>query len=135
MKLYEFEGFKLFRHQGIPVPSYALAASPEDAKERAQEIGLPVVIKAQVLTGGRYLAGGVKTVESPDKVEEVAHRILSSPLSGFPVHQVLVTRKVETTQEYYLGVTIDGYQGAPVAILSTAGGVSIEGVAREPILS
>ena len=68
--------------------------------------------------------------ESLDKVEGVAHRILNSSLRGSPVHQVIVTQKVERAREYYLGVTVDGYHGTPVAILSTAGGVSIEGVAR-----
>ncbi len=59
MRLYEFEGIELFRREGIPVPEYALAVSPEEAQDRAQAIGLPVVLKAQVLVGGRWLAGGV----------------------------------------------------------------------------
>ncbi len=130
MRLYEFEGFDLFRREGIPVPTYALAASPQEAQEKAQEVGLPVVVKAQVLTGGRGLAGGIRTAEALEEVETVTQRILSHPLRGYPVHQVMVTRKVEKVREYYLGVTIDGYRGTPVVILSTAGGVSIEGVAR-----
>ena len=130
MRLYEFEASDLFRREGIPVPEYALAASSQEAREKAQMVGLPVVIKAQVLTGGRWLAGGVQTAESLDQVEKIAHRILGSTIRGLPVQQVMVTQKVETAREYYLGVTIDGYQGTPVAILSTAGGVSIEGVAR-----
>jgi succinyl-CoA synthetase beta subunit len=89
-----------------------------------------VVIKAQVLVGGRGLAGGVQTAESLDQVEEVAHRILNSPIRGLPVHRVMVAQKVEVAQEFYLGVTVDGYNGTPVAILSAAGGVSIEEMAR-----
>ncbi len=130
MRLYEFEGIELFRRKGIPVLNYGLAASPEEARESAQKIGLPVVIKAQVLTGGRYLAGGVQTAESLDGVERATRRILGLSVRGFPVHRVMVVKKVETVREYYLGVTIDGYQGTPLAILSTAGGVSIEGVSR-----
>jgi len=130
MRLYEFEGSDLFRREGIPVPDCAVAASPQEARQRAEEIGLPVVIKAQVLVGGRGLAGGVQTAESLDQVEEVAQRILSSPIKGLPVHRVMVARKVEMAQEFYLGVIVDGYNGTPVAILSAAGGVSIEELAR-----
>ncbi|MFC2011239.1 succinate--CoA ligase subunit beta [Chloroflexota bacterium] len=130
MRLYEFEGYDLLQQEGIPVPDYALATSPQEARQKAQDLGLPVVIKAQVPVGGRGLAGGIKTAESLDEVETFTQRILSFPLRGYPVHKVIVTRKVEKVREYYLGVTIDGHRGTPVVILSTAGGVSIEGVAR-----
>jgi len=130
VRLYEFEGSDLFRREGIPVPDCAVAASPQEARQKAEEVGLPVVIKAQVLVGGRGLAGGVQTAESLDQVEEVAHRILNSPIRGLPVRRVMVAQKVEVAQEFYLGVTVDGYNGTPVAILSAAGGVSIEEMAR-----
>ncbi|MCX6013309.1 MAG: succinate--CoA ligase subunit beta [Chloroflexi bacterium] len=130
MKLYEFEGSELYRQEGIPVPNYALASSPEEAREKAKEIGLPVVIKAQVLIGGRGLAGGIKTAKNLDEVEAVAQRILNSQIRGYPVHKVMITQWVEKKREYYLGITVDGYRGTPVVSLSTAGGVSIEGVAR-----
>ena len=130
MRQYEFEGINLFRKEGIPVPDYALATSSQEAREKAQEIGLPVFLKAQVLTGGRWLAGGVKTAESLDQVEEVTRHILGLSIRGYPVHNVMVTRKVRAVREYYLGITIDGYGGTPVAILSTVGGVTIERVAR-----
>jgi succinyl-CoA synthetase beta subunit len=130
MKLYEFEGIELFRREGFPVLDYALAASPEEAREKAQELGFPVVIKAQVLTGGRYLSGGVQTAQSPEQVEKSARRILGLSIGGFPVKKVMVTRKVATTREFYLAVTLDEYQGTSVVMLSSVGGVSIEGVAR-----
>ena len=76
MRLYEFEGSDLFRREGIPVPDYTIASSSQEARQKAQEMGLPVVIKAQVLTGGRWLAGGVKIAGSLDQVEELSHRIL-----------------------------------------------------------
>lgn len=131
MKLYEFEGSDLFRREGIPVPDYALAASPEEARQKAQEIGLPVMIKAQVLAGGRYLAGGVQTAQSLDEVEKVTSRILGLSIGDLPVQQVMVVRKVESAREFYLGVTVDEYHGTPVAILSAEGGVSINRIAQE----
>lgn len=130
MRLYEFEGSDLFRREGIPVPNYAVTSSPQEARQKAEEIGLPVVIKAQVLVGGRGLAGGVQVADSPDQAEKVAHRILSYSISGLPVQWVIVAQKVEVAREFYLGVTVDGYSGTPVVILSTAGGVSIEEMAR-----
>ena len=131
MRLYEFEGSQLFRREGIPVPDYALATSPEEAREKAQEIGLPVVVKAQVLTGGRYLAGGVRTAQSLDHVEKLANHILGSSIGGLPVQQVMVARRVEVAREFYLGVTADEYHGTPVAILSAEGGVSVNKTAQE----
>ena len=131
MKLYEFEGTGLFQREGIPVPDYSLATSPEEARRKAEEIGLPAVIKAQVLTGGRYLAGGVQTAQSPEEAERYAARILGSSIHGLPVDKVMVTRKLNAEREYYLGITIDDYYGTPVAILSSEGGVSINQTASE----
>jgi succinyl-CoA synthetase beta subunit len=130
MRLYEFEGSELFRREGIPIPALAVATSAEEAREKAAEIGLPVVIKAQVLVGGRGLAGGVQTAESLEQVAEVAGRILRTPIKGLPVRKVIVARKAAVAREFYLGVTIDGYEGTPVVILSSAGGVSVEEIAR-----
>jgi succinyl-CoA synthetase beta subunit len=131
MKLYEFEGIELFRNEGIPAPAYALASNPEEAREKAVEIGMPVVIKAQVLTGGRYLAGGVRFAKSPTEVISVTRQIFKLTIGGLPVERVIVVRKVETAQEYYLGITVDGYHGTPTAILSLEGGVSINKIAQE----
>ncbi len=131
MRLYEFEASDLFRREGILIPDYALAASSQEAREKAQEVGLPVVVKGQVLSGGRWLAGGVQTAESPDQVEKITHHILGLTIGGFPIKQVMLARKVETAREFYLGVTVDEYRGAPVVILSADGGVSINEVARD----
>ena len=131
MRLYEFEGTELLRREGIPVPDYALATSPEEAREKAQDIGLPVVLKAQVLTGGRYLAGGVKTAESLEDVEQATRHILGSQIRGLPVHRVMVTPSIEKAREFYLGITVDDYRGTPLAILSAEGGVSINKIAQE----
>ena len=126
MKLYEFEAGNLFRQEGIPVPDFIIADSPQAAREAAEKIGGSIVIKAQVLTGGRGLAGGVKAADSPEQAEEIARQILKSSVRGFPVNRVMVVEKAEVARELYLGVTIDGLAGCPVVILSTAGGVSIE---------
>jgi succinyl-CoA synthetase beta subunit len=131
MKLYEFEGIQLFREAGIPVPESALARTPEEAKAKAIEIGLPVVVKAQVLTGGRYLSGGVKTANTPEEVVKAATKIFKLSIGGLPVDRVMVAREVKTAQEYYLGISVDGYYGTPVAILSLEGGVSINKIAQE----
>jgi succinyl-CoA synthetase beta subunit len=131
MRLYEFEGIELFRREGIPVPEYALASSPEEAREKAQDIGLPVVLKAQVLAGGRWLAGGIETAESFDDVQRASRRILGSSIRGLPVHQIMVASSVETAREFYLSITVDDYLGTPLAILSAEGGVSIDKIARE----
>jgi succinyl-CoA synthetase beta subunit len=131
MKLYEFEAADLFRREGIPVPDFDIARSPTQARKAAEKIGFPVMVKAQVLLGGRGLAGGVKSAESPQQTEEAARRILKSSIRGLPVDRVMVVKKAEVAREFYLGVTIDGLSGCPVAILSTAGGVSIEETARD----
>jgi succinyl-CoA synthetase beta subunit len=131
MRLYEFEGCKLFQSEGIPVARYAMAASPQEAREKAEEIGLPVVIKAQVLTGGRWLAGGVQSAATPAEAEEVTRRIMENQLLGFTVKQVMVSQKVEITKEFYVGITVDEYHGTPVAVLSVEGGVAVNRLARE----
>lgn len=130
MRLYEYEASALFAKEGIPVPEHRLAQTPQEARRAAQEVGLPVVVKAQVLAGGRGLAGGVQAAHSLEQVAEVTSRILGSCIGGLPVGQVLVARKVEVTRELYLGVVVDGYEGLPRVILSTEGGLSVEEVAR-----
>jgi len=131
MKLYEFEGIKLFEREGIPVLKYALAGTPEEAQQKANEIGLPLVVKAQVLTGGRYLAGGVKTATTSEEVYKATQHILGLTIGGMPVHQVMLAPKIESVQEFYIGITIDEYHGTPVAIISQEGGVSINKIAQE----
>jgi succinyl-CoA synthetase beta subunit len=130
MKLFEFEGAELFRKEGIPVPDSALARSPEEAVEKAKEIGLPVVLKAQVLTGGRYLAGGIETATTLKDVRIFTKRILSTTIRGLPVHALMVSPKIETSREFYLGMTLDDFNGNPVAILSAEGGVNINATAQ-----
>lgn len=130
MRLYEFEAASLFRQEGVPVPDFAIADSPRQARQAAEKIGFPVVIKAQVLSGGRGLAGGVQTADSPEQAEAIAGRVLKSAIRGLPVNRVMVVPKAAVAREFYLGVTIDGVAGCPVVIMSTAGGVDIEETSR-----
>lgn len=131
MRLYEFEGNELFRKEGIIGPEFAIAENPAEARQRAEEIGLPVVVKAQVLTGGRYLAGGVQTAKSLEQVESITRRILSKTIGGMEIPYVMIARKASIETEFYLGVTVDTYQGTPVIILSAGGGISVNTVTRE----
>jgi len=125
MRLYEFEASGLFARKGIPLPHNAVVTSPQEAREKAESIGLPVMLKAQVLTGGRGLAGAVQAAESLDQVERYTESMLDSSVRGLPVQQIMVAQKVYVVKELYLGVTIDGYHGTPVAIVSSEGGVSV----------
>ena len=131
MRLYEFEASGLFTRKGIPVPRNAVVTSPQEAREKAEEIGLPVMLKAQVLTGGRGLAGAVQAAESLDQVERGTESLLASSVRGLPVQQVMVAQKVDVSKELYMGVTIDGYRGTPVAIVSSEGGVSVNQLVME----
>jgi succinyl-CoA synthetase beta subunit len=131
MRLYEFEGVELFRRENIHVPDYALAGTPEEAVEKAREIGLPVVLKAQVLTGGRYLAGGVKTAETLSEVESTAGHIIGSRIRGLTVDRIMVSQSVDAVKEFYLAITLDDYRGTPLAIISAEGGVAINQIAEE----
>jgi succinyl-CoA synthetase beta subunit len=131
MRLYEFEGCKLFQSEDIPVPRYAMAASPQEAREKAREIGLPVIIKAQVLSGGRWLAGGVQSASTLVEAEEVTRNMMENQLLGYKVQQVMVSQKVDIVKEFYVGVTVDDYYGTPAVILSVEGGVAVNRLARE----
>jgi succinyl-CoA synthetase beta subunit len=133
MKIHEYQARELLAEYGIPVPPGQVAGSPEEAVRAASEIGLPVVIKAQVLVGGRGKAGGVKLASTEAEVRERAREILSLRIKDIPVEKVLVVKAVDIRKEYYVGVTIDRGARSVVLILSAAGGVDIEELAvREP---
>jgi len=133
MKLYEYQARELLSAAGIPVPPGRVAQSPEEAVGAARELGLPVVLKAQVLAGGRGKAGGVKLARTYEEVRERAREILSLSIKGVPVRRLLVVRAVDIRKEYYLGLTVDRSAKKTVVILSASGGVDIEELAaREP---
>jgi succinyl-CoA synthetase beta subunit len=130
MNLYEHEAADIFSGFGIRLPERLLATTPDEAVAAAEQIGLPVVVKAQVLAGGRELAGGVKTVNTAEEVQTVAADLLGSRIQGTTVRSVMVARKVDFYRELYLGITVDGYNGRPLVMISTRGGMNIEEVAR-----
>ncbi len=131
MKLHEYQAKEIFASYGIPVPQGKVANTPEEVKAIASEIGKKVVIKAQVHVGGRGKAGGIKFADSPDEAAEVASQILSMEIKGLPVRKVLVGECLDVVEEYYLGVIVDRKTQRPVVMVSSAGGVDIEEVARE----
>jgi len=130
MRLHEYEALDIFEQNGIPVPRRGVASTMHEALHVAGEIGYPVVLKAQVLVGGRGLAGGIKTASSPDELKEMADALLGSDIKGMPVLKILVCEKVEITKELYVGITVDGYSGKPIIVVSTEGGVRIEETAK-----
>jgi len=131
MKLYEHESSEIFSRFGIRMPERILVATADEAVLAAEKIGLPVVVKAQVLAGGRGLAGGVKAAATPGEVFAVATALLGSKIRDSIVRDVMVARKIAYRNELYLGITIDGYSGRPTIMASTRGGMNIEEVARQ----
>lgn len=130
MKLHEHQSKEIFARYGIPTPKGKVAYEPEAARDIAKQIGLPVVVKAQVLVGGRGKAGGVKLAKTADEAEQHANAILGMEIKGLPVRKVLIDPAVSAKAEIYLGIVVDRTQGAPVMMASSAGGVEIEEVAR-----
>lgn len=130
MNLHEYQAKRLFAEYGVPIPDGKVARSPAEAREAARELGGRVVIKAQVHTGGRGKAGGVKLVNSPDEAEEAAGLILGMNIKGFTVNKVLVDELAPgIQQEIYLAVLIDRERRLPMIMASAAGGMDIEEVA------
>ncbi len=130
MKLHEYQSKQLFARYDIPIPQGEVASTPEEARRIAEEIGKRVVVKAQVLVGGRGKAGGIRLADTPAEAEKVAADILAMELKGLPVRKVLVDEALDIAQELYLGVVVDRAQSRPVMMASSEGGVDIEEVAR-----
>ena len=131
MDLYEYQGKELFRRYGIPVSDGGLAESPDEARVVSEAIGGEVVVKAQVLTGGRGKAGGVKLADGADEAESRAKEILGLDIRGHVVRKLWIERASEIAKEYYLSVTFDRGEKKPLLMLTTEGGVDIEEVAAE----
>jgi len=131
VKLHEYQSKFRFAEYGVPIPQGKLATSPDDVFRIAKEIGGPVVVKAQVLVGGRGKAGGIKLAKTPKEAQKVASGILGMDIKGLTVKKVLVDPAAEIEQEIYLGVTTDRTARKPVIIASGEGGVEIEQVAAD----
>jgi succinyl-CoA synthetase beta subunit len=131
MDLYEYQGKQLFQRFGIPVSDGALATTPAEARRAAQKIGGAVVVKAQVLVGGRGKAGGIKLAAAPEDAEREASAILGMDIKGHTVRRVWIESASEIAHEYYFSVTLDRGAKRPLLMLTTNGGVDIEQVAAE----
>ena len=129
MDLYEYQGKELFRRYGIPVSEGRLATSPAEARDAAEELGGPVVVKAQVLTGGRGKAGGIKLAATPTEAEARAQEILGLDIRGHVVAKVWIERASDIEREYYLSIAFDRSAKKPLLMFTTQGGVDIEEVA------
>ncbi len=130
MKLHEYQSKQLFAQYGIPIPRGRVAMTAAEAKSIAEELRGRVVVKSQVLVGGRGKAGGIRLANTPEEALEVATAVLGMQIKGLPVRKVLVDEAAEIQSEIYLGVTNDRAARCPVMISSSEGGVEIEEVAR-----
>jgi succinyl-CoA synthetase beta subunit len=129
LDLHEYQGKELFRQHGIPVSDGRLATDPAGARAAAEELGFPVVVKAQVLTGGRGKAGGIKLAASADEAEARAHEILGMDIRGHVVTKLWIERASDIAREYYLSLTFDRSAKKPLFMFTTQGGMDIEEVA------
>jgi len=129
MKIHEYQAKELFREYGIETGEEYAVKTPEEAVSAAEKLGYPVVIKAQVLVGGRGKAGGVKVAASREEAEEHAKTILNLSIKNLPVQKVLVARAEKIEQEYYVGFTVDRGKKMVSLMISAAGGVDIEELA------
>jgi len=129
LDLHEHQGKELFRRHGIPVSEGRLATTPAEARAAADEIGYPVVVKAQVLIGGRGKAGGIKLATDAEEVEARAGQILGMDIRGHVVRKVWIERASDIAREYYLSLTFDRSAKKPLFMFTTQGGIEIEDVA------
>jgi succinyl-CoA synthetase beta subunit len=130
MRLHEYEAREIFSKYGINIQSGKLAKTTQEALQIATDIGVPVVLKSQVLVGGRGKAGGIKIIDNLNEVERAADEILKSEIKGYKPEGVLVLKKIEIKKEIYLGITIERTSGIPIIMLCSEGGVDIEEVAH-----
>ncbi|WP_462187517.1 MULTISPECIES: ADP-forming succinate--CoA ligase subunit beta [unclassified Frankia] len=129
MDLFEYQAKKLFAEHGVPVPTGKTATTPEEARAIATELGGKVVVKAQVKTGGRGKAGGVKVADGPDAAFAKATAILGMDIKGHTVHSVLVEEASNIAEEYYASFLLDRANRTFLAMASREGGMEIEEVA------
>ena len=130
MRFYEYESREIVRRAGIPTTKFGFARTPDEARAIAEDIGGPVVIKSQVLTGGRMKAGGVQFADTPDEAATHAEHVLGLEINGHMPRGVMVDTRADVAQEYYAGVVWDGTRKQPVILFSDMGGIDIEEVAE-----
>lgn len=130
MKLHEYQSKRIFAQHGVPIPRGDVATTPEQARQIAARLGTRVVVKSQVLIGGRGKAGGIRLADDPDEAEKVAGQILGMRIKDLIVKKVLLDEAANIDKEIYLGIVIDRAQRRTVMMASAEGGVEIEEVAR-----
>ncbi len=130
MNLHEYQSKRIFAKYGIPIPNGEVAATPTEARAIAERLGGPVVIKSQVLVGGRGKAGGIKVAKNAAEAEALATQILGMDIKGLTVKKVLVDEAANIATEIYLGAVLDRAQRRVVLMASSEGGVEIEEVAK-----
>jgi succinyl-CoA synthetase beta subunit len=130
VKLHEYQSKRLFAQYGVPIPRGDVATTPDEAREIAARLGGRVVIKSQVLVGGRGKAGGIRLAKDANEAGRVAGQILGMNIKGLTVKKVLVDEAADIATEIYLGIVIDRSRRRPVVMASSEGGVEIEEVAR-----
>ena len=130
MKLHEFQSKRLFAEYGIPIPTGEVATTPAQAHKIATKLGGTVVVKSQVLVGGRGKAGGIKLAQYPTEAKTHAKKILGMDIKGLTVEKVLIDKAVDIQNEIYLGIVIDRTTHSPTIIASSEGGIEIEEVAK-----
>lgn len=131
MKIHEYQSKQIFEKYGVPIPPGRIATTPTQAREIAEELGGRVVVKSQVLVGGRGKAGGIRLAKNSQEAEDIAKEVLGMKIKGLPVRKVLIDQAVGIETEIYLGVTNDRAVRKPVMIASAAGGIDIEEVAEK----
>ena len=131
MKLHEYYSKRRFSEYGIPIPKGEIAETPQEAQRIAEKLGGAVVVKSQVLVGGRGKAGGIKVAQDPKEAYQHAEDILKLTIKGLPVRKVLVDEAADIKDEIYLGITNDRAARKPVIMASAEGGIDIEEVAHK----
>ncbi|MDX1385503.1 MAG: ATP-grasp domain-containing protein, partial [Thermoanaerobaculia bacterium] len=131
MRFYEHESKALFARHRLPLPASRLASSPDEARAAAEALGGPVVLKGQVLSGGRMKAGAVKFADGPAECADLFDAIMAVRVGGQESRSVLVEEKSAVAQEYFVSVTWDGRRKLPVLLFSDMGGIDIEEVAEK----
>jgi succinyl-CoA synthetase beta subunit len=131
MNLHEYQSKQIFAKYGVPIPKGRVASAADEARHIAEELGGRVVIKSQVLVGGRGKAGGIRLAKSPKEAAELATLVLGMEIKGLPVRKILIDEAVGIAKEIYLSITNDRAARRPVMMASAAGGVDIEEVAAQ----
>ncbi|OJX90740.1 MAG: succinate--CoA ligase subunit beta [Paludibacter sp. 47-17] len=130
MKIHEYQAKEIFSRYAIPITREKVCFTVEEVEQTASEFEMPVVVKAQVLVGGRGKAGGVKLARSVEEAKAAGEQILGMNIKGLTVEKVLVAQGIKFNSEYYVGLTIDRNSKSVIFMASSEGGVEIEEVAK-----